>query len=163
MSTSLRDFLKQKATLYAAESERNREVIEEWQAAVERLFTLLEGWLRAADPDGFIQHERSQTDVTEPGLGRYHISRLNLRAFGKWVGLIPKARKTVKSAAPQQRGAPERATGRVDITDEIRRYVLYRFGQGTDEQWLVDDPATNTGLQSLTADRFESALLSYFQ
>src|SRR4051812_20340584 len=65
MSTSLRDFLKQKAALYAAESEKNRVVIEEWQAAVERLFTLLESWLRAADPDGFIQHERSQTQVTE--------------------------------------------------------------------------------------------------
>jgi hypothetical protein len=121
MSTSLRDFLKQKAAQYAAESEKNRQVIEEWQAAVERLFTRLEGWLGAADPEGIIQHDRSQIEVTEPGLARYPISRLNLRAFGKWVGLIPKARKTVKRAAPQQKGAPEQATGRVDITDEIRR------------------------------------------
>src|SRR3954467_10701312 len=92
----LRDFLKQKAALYAAESEKNREVIEEWQAAVERLFTQLQGWLRGADPDGFIQHARSQIEVMEPGLGRYSIARLNLQAFGKWVGLIPKARRTVK-------------------------------------------------------------------
>ena len=38
MSTSLRDFLKQKAALYTVESEKNRLIIEEWQAAVERLF-----------------------------------------------------------------------------------------------------------------------------
>ncbi len=163
MSTSLRDFLKQKAALYTAENEKNRSVIEEWKAAVERLFALLEKWLDAADPEGIIGRERSQIEVTEPGLGRYSISRLNLRAFGKWVGLIPKAQKTVKRAAPQQKGAPEQATGRVDITDEIRRYVLYRFGYGTDEQWFMDDTAANSELQQLTADRFESALLGYFQ
>jgi hypothetical protein len=163
MSTLLRDILKRKAASYAAESEKNRQEIEEWHTAVERLFTKLEEWLQAADPDGFIQRERSQIEITEPGLGRYRISRLNLQAFGKWVGLIPKARKTVKTAAPQQRGAPEQATGRVDITDEIRRYVLYRFGQGADTQWLMDDPATRSELQPLTADRFESALLGYFQ
>ena len=51
----------------------------------------------------------------------------------------------------------------MDITDEIRRYVLYRFGQGAEEQWLMDDPAMNSGLQPLTADWFESALVGYFQ
>jgi hypothetical protein len=163
MSTSLREFLKEKAATYAAESEKNRRVIEEWQVAVERLFTQLEEWLAAADPEGIIRRERSQIEVTEPGLGRYAISRLNLRAFGKWVGLIPKARKTVKRAAPQQKGAPDQATGRVDITDEIRRYVLYRFTRGTDDQWFMDDTAANTELQPLTAERFEAALLGYFQ
>ena len=163
MTTSLRDFLKQNAALYTAESEKSRLIIEEWEAAVERLFTQLEVWLGAADPEGIIRRERSQIEVTEPGLGRYPISRLNLRAFGKWVGLIPKARKTVKRAAPQQKGAPEQATGRVDITDEIRRYVLYRFNNGAEERWFIDDSAMNSELQPLTADRFESALLSYFQ
>jgi hypothetical protein len=163
MSTSLRDFLKQKAAVYAAESDKNRLIIEEWQSTVDRLFTQLEGWLSVADPEGIIRRERSQIEVSEPGLGRYTISRLNLRAFGKWVGLIPKARKTVKRAAPQQQSAPDQATGRVDITDEIRRYVLYRFTHGTNEQWFMDDPATNSELQPLTADRFEAALLGYFQ
>jgi hypothetical protein len=163
MSTSLRDFLKQKAALYAAESEKNRQIIEEWQAAVDRLFAQLEVWLAAADPEGIIRRVRSQVEVTEPSLGRYSINRLDLRAFGKWVGLIPKARKTVKRAHPPQQVAPEQATGRVDITNEIRRYVLYRFSHDTDEQWFIDDPATSSELQPLTADRFESALLGYFQ
>src|SRR5437762_10008319 len=127
MTTSLKDFLKQKAALYAAESEKNRLIIEEWQAAVDKLYNQLEAWLAGADPEGFIRRERSQIEVTEPSLGRYPISRFNLRAFGKWVSLIPKARKTIKRAHPPQKGASEEATGRVDITDEIRRYVLYRF------------------------------------
>ena len=163
MTPSLKDFLKQKATVYAAESEKNRAVIMEWRAAVDRLFTQLEGWLVNADPEGIIRPTRDPIEVTEPGLGRYSISRLNLQAFDKWVGLIPKARKTVKRAAPQQKGAPEQATGRVDITDEIRRYVLYRFPEGTEDQWFIDDTAANSELQPLTAERFEAALLSYFQ
>lgn len=163
MSTSLREFLTHKAALFTAESEKNRLIIEEWQGAVDRLFSHLDTWLGAADPEGIIRRERSQIEVTEPGLGRYSIDRLNLRAFGKWVGLVPKARKTVKRAAPQQQKAPEQATGRVDITDEIRRYVLYRFSHGADEQWFIEDTAAKSELQPLTADRFESALLSYFQ
>ena len=163
MSTSLKDFLKQKAALYSAESENHRLIIEEWESAVDRLFTQLEEWLGALDPEGFIRHKRKQIEVSEPGLGRYSISRLDLSAFDKWVGLIPKARKTGKRAAPPQKGAPEQATGRVDITDEIRRYVLYRFPNGTEEQWFIDDTAMNTELQPLTSDRFESALLSYLR
>jgi hypothetical protein len=39
--------------------------------------------------------------ISEPGLGRYRVPRLNLRAFGKWIGIIPKARKTVGNVTPQ--------------------------------------------------------------
>ncbi|WP_088254417.1 hypothetical protein [Fimbriiglobus ruber] len=163
MSTSLRDVLKQKSALYAAEAEKNKLVIEEWRAAVDKLFNQLCDWLVVADPDRIIHHEYSQFGVTEPGLGRYQISRLDLRALGKWVGLIPKARKTIKRATPQQTGAPEQATGRVDITDESRRFVLYRFTQEAADTWFIDDTTTNNGLQPLTSERFEAALLSYFQ
>src|SRR5207245_3718035 len=90
-----------------------------------------------SDPEGLIEIQEAQQDVTEPGLGRYRVPRLDLRAFGKWIGIIPKARKTVGTATPPQKSAPERAAGRVDITDELRRYVLYRFQDGN-EVWLID-------------------------
>lgn len=163
MTPSLREVLKQRSAVYAAEAEKNRHIIADWQTAVDTLFKQLCGWLVMADPDRMIQHYLSDTEVNEPGLGRYPISTLNLRAFGKWVGVIPKARKTVKTASPQQSGAPERATGRVDITDEIRRYVLYRFTRETGDEWFIDDPATTDGLQPLNAERFDAALASYFQ
>jgi hypothetical protein len=164
MATSLRELLKQKAATYAAETEKNKEVIDEWCEAVDKLYERLREWLRAADPEGIINAEPSQIEVSEPGLGRYQISRLNLRAFGKWVGLIPKARKTIKKANPRQDRAPEQATGRVDITDEIRRYVLYRFpSHEADDSWFIEDTATNSAPQPLTPERFESALLSYFR
>lgn len=163
MSTSLKDVLNEKAARYAAESEKNREAIEEWRRAVEALFNQLMDWLAVIDPDSHVQHELTQIKVTEPGLGQYEIARLDLRALGKWVGVIPKARKTVKSASLQQADSPERASGRVDITDEIRRFILYRFGEGTEEQWFVDDTATKDDLYPLTREQFESALVAYFQ
>ncbi len=163
MSTSLREFLTQKAADYESKHKNNKQEIEEWQQAVDALFTQVEVWLAAADPEGIIEHKRSETKVSEPGLGQYPIHYLHLQAFGKWASLLPKARRTVKRAKPPQKGAPEQATGRVDITDELRRYVLYRFTRGTSDEWFIDDTAANTGLEPLTSARFETALMSYFQ
>ena len=163
MATSLREFLSQKSAIYAAESEKNQILIEEWQGAVDKLFIQLHEWLTAVDPERIIRLEYDQIEVREPSVGRYKIARLNLRAFGKWVVLIPKARKTIKRAAPPQQRAPEQATGRVDITDEIRRYVLYRFTRDGIDEWFIDDSATTSEMLPLTPERFEAALLSYFQ
>jgi len=99
---------------------------------------------------------------SKPNVGRYQVPRLEIRAFGKWVGIIPKARKTIKTARPPQSGAPERATGRVDITDEIRRYVLYRIPAEGGESWFIEGPSLDPG-QPLTQEHFEEALMSYFQ
>jgi hypothetical protein len=119
-------------------------------------------WLSDSDPDGIIKAQEKEEEVTEPSLGRYSVPRLDLRIFGKWIGIIPKARMTVASAHPPQRAADERATGRVDITDELRRYVLYRFTrQGGGDEWLIDD--LRSGPKPLTQEAFESALMSYLR
>src|SRR5262245_53453532 len=127
MTTQFREFLKEQAEKHQAEIRAGKATVEEWRPAVEGLFAQLRAWLQESDPDGVIQIEVSQSEVTEPGLGSYRIPRLDLHAFGKWIGIIPKARRTVSTATPPQKSAPERAIGRVDITDELRRYVLYRF------------------------------------
>jgi hypothetical protein len=40
---------------------------------------------------------------------------------------------------PPGKSTAQRADGRVDITDELRRYVLYRFKENDRERWLIDD------------------------
>jgi len=99
--------------------------------------------------------------VTEEGLGRYQVPRLDLTVFGKWIGIIPKARKTVGSARPTPRSAPERASGRVDITDEVRRYVLHRFRQDGGDLWMIDDLRSEP--KPFDQQAFEAALKSYLQ
>jgi hypothetical protein len=153
-------------------------MIEDWRAAVERLFATLRQWLAEADPEGLIEIEERQQDVREPGVGHYRVPRLDLHAFSKWIGIIPKARRTVGMAKPPQKSAPERAEGRVDITDELRRYVLYRFRQDGRDVWVIDglEPGYEEGewpgkgqvvprleARPLDQEAFEKALLSYLR
>jgi hypothetical protein len=138
MSTQFRDFLHQLAEKHQAEVNSAKGEVDEWHTAIERLFIQIREWLKESDPQGLIEIEEGQVEVREPGLGRYRVPRLNLRAFGKWIGIIPKARRTVGTATPPQKSAPERAEGRVDLTDELRRYVLYRFRDSARDVWLID-------------------------
>ena len=153
--TSLSELLQSKAE----EARKNKDVIDEWVDALEKLFAQLQSWLDVADPKKVLIVNKVMRDVSEPNLGRYSAPYLNINAFGQWVGVIPKARKTIKTARPPQSGAPERATGRVDITDEIRRYVLYRFSNDDGHSWFIEGPSQD--IVPLTQERFEEALMSY--
>jgi hypothetical protein len=161
MSTAFREFLLRQAEKHQAEVRAGQVSVEEWRQAVERLFAQMRAWLAESDPEGNLQIKEGKREVTEPGLGRYEIPYLDLRAFGKWIGIIPKARKTVGTAMPPQRSAPERAAGRVDITDELRRYILYRFREDGRDVWLIDD--LNSGPKPLDQEAFEKALMSYLR
>ena len=138
MSTGFKEFLDKQAHKNQADTKTGKATIEEWRTSIKSLFDRIRGWLRESDPDCHIEIEESEENIKEPGLGPYRVPRLNLRAFGKWVGVIPKARLTVGTARPPQKSAPERAKGRVDITDELRRYVLYRFREGDSDVWMID-------------------------
>jgi hypothetical protein len=175
MNTSFKEFLQEQAKKHQAESDAAKGTIDEWRTAIEHLFSQMRQWLKESDPQGLIELEENQEDVTEPGLGRYHVPRLDLRLFGKWVGIIPKARRTVATANPPQKSAPERAQGRVDITDELRRYVLYRFREGGHDLWLINNLAPEkewpgqvqyvpkSEPRPLDQEAFEKALMSYLQ
>jgi hypothetical protein len=161
MTAAFREFLRHQAEKHQAEVRAGKATVEEWRQAIGKLFAQVRSWLAESDPEGLIQVKERKWKVTEPGLGRYEIPRLDLRAFGKWIGIIPKARKTVGSATPPQRSAPERAAGRVDITDELRRYVLYRFRGDPQDVWLIDDLKSEP--KSLDQAEFEKALMSYLR
>jgi hypothetical protein len=177
MSTTFGEFLEQQAQKYQAEVGDGKAIVDEWRSAIERLFAQLRQWLNESDPKGHIEIEERQQEITEPGLGRYRVPRLDLRALGKWIGIIPKARRTVGTAQPPRKSAPERAEGRVDITDELRRYVLYRFREGDHDVWLIDGlergyeekamsgivPPPRSEPRVLDQEAFEQALMSYLR
>jgi hypothetical protein len=180
MSTAFRDFLHHQAQKHQAEVTAGKATVEEWRTAIEQLFRQIREWLKQSDPEGVIKIDEAQEEIREPGLGHYAVSRLNLRALGKWIGIIPKARKTVGTVKPPQKSVPERAEGRVDITDELRRYVLYRFREDGRDVWWIDgleqgyDAGEKTWsgqvqyvprLESRRLDQeaFERALMSYLQ
>jgi hypothetical protein len=180
MTTRLQEFLEEQAKKHDAEATVGKTTIDEWCTSIEALFTQIRAWIKESDPQGRIEIELGRQEIKEPGLGLYNVPRLDLRIFGKWIGIIPKARRTVGTAKPPQRSAPERAEGRVDITDELRRYVLYRFKDGDRDVWLIDgleqgyDATEKTWPgeiryipksepRPLDQDAFEKALMSYLQ
>jgi hypothetical protein len=174
MSTALREFLQK----HRAEAEAGMETIDQWRVSVQQLFDQIRQWLKESDPDDLIDIEDRQQEIREPGLGRYRVPRLDLHVFGKWIGVIPKACRTVGTAKPPQTSVPQRAEGRVDITDELRRYVLYRFREGGRDVWVIDglergyEERTWPGQvqvmprsepRPLDQEAFEKALMSYLQ
>jgi hypothetical protein len=172
MSTAFREFLHEQAKKRQATN--NAKTIEEWRKAVAHLIAQMREWLEDSDPEGIIDVEEGETKITEPGLGTYRIPYLNLRAFGTWIGVVPKARRTVGTVHPPQKNAPERAEGRVDITDELRRYVLYRLRKGGKDVWLIDEngfetegggsgPLKHTEPRPLDQAAFERVLMSYLR
>ncbi len=159
--SSFAELLERKAESYEIEARENKIIIDDWTSAIRKLHVDIRGWLRDSDPRSILKFEDRTEEITEPNVGRYYAPRLDIRAFGKWVGIIPKALKTIKSARPPRLGAPVRATGRVDITDELVRFVLYRFTDESVDSWFIEGP--REALQPLTQQRFEDALMSYFQ
>src|ERR1017187_5880359 len=145
MSTTFKQFLQEQATKHSAEAKAGKAVVDEWRVAIEQLFGDMRTWLKESDPEGVIEIKENEEKVNEPGLGRYRVPRLDLNVFGKWVGIIPKARRTVGTAKPPRKSVPEQAQGRVDITDELIRFVLYRFRDGDNDVWMIDGLLENTG------------------
>ena len=92
---------------------------------MDKLIRQLHEWSVAADPEGFIIPDYGQIEVTEPGLGRYLISRLNLRAFGKWVGLVPKGPDQVLSPLQQQSRITPQLSDKVKQVRDYRNWIAH--------------------------------------
>lgn len=134
MSTAPTAFLREQAAKKKDQLAKHRAVLDEWHAALNRLYGSVREWVRDANPDGYLTVTVGKCQITEPVLGTYSAPRIDIHGFDQLAGFVPKARYTVGTAIPPQAPAPARAAGRVDFSDEVRRYVLYRLHSDTGEQ-----------------------------
>lgn len=161
MSSTFTEFLRNQAEQRKVEAAERKAVIEDWNKSLKELYSKIREWLRSSDPDGILTITDEVCELNEERLGKYVVPCLEIRGLGRWIGLIPKARYNVATARPPQKGVTERAIGRVDITNEVRRFTLYRFlGEGGDV-WLMDDQKNPQRV--LDQQSFEAALKSYLQ
>lgn len=161
MNTTFADFLRERAERLQEEEAKKRPIITDWRQAIERLLTQVKEWLRTSDPNGILRIKEDDWELEEEGLGKYSVPRLDIRGLRRWIGIVPKARYTVATAHPPQKSAPERAAGRVDITNEVRRFVLYRFQTADGDVWMIDDQKNPPRV--LDQEAFEAALMSYLR
>ena len=161
MSATFTEFLREQAEKRKIEVEGRKSIVIEWTDSLKRLYSMMQDWIRSSDPDGILKFEEDEWEIEEEGLGKYKVPRLDIRGLGRWVGVVPKSRYTIASAYPPQKSSPERASGRVDITNEVRRFILYRFRVEDGDLWMMDDQ--KNPLCVLDQATFETALMSYLR
>ncbi len=160
MAKTLSDFIRERADEYTAEAAKNEKLISEWQSAVTHLIAKLQAWLDESDPARVIRTNQGLVTIHEPGLGRYEAARLDIQAFGTWIGVLPVARLTGRAIQCAGSDQPTRAAGRVDMTDNSRRYYLYRTLGARGDEWFIEGPPDDEP-RPLTREAFETAVLSY--
>jgi hypothetical protein len=161
MTTKFTEFLREQATKRDESREKRDAIVVEWTDALQKLYGTVRDWLSVSDPDGILTLKERLWQVSEEGLGSYKVPRLDIDGLGRSVWLVPKARYTVATAHPPQVSAPQRASGRVDLSNDARRFVLYRFNTDSGDQWFIDDQKSPP--LPLTQEAFETALMSYLR
>jgi hypothetical protein len=113
--------------------------------------------LDEADSEKLLTVYDQEYERLEQGLGMYKVSGLNVGLGDSLVKIIPVSRNVVGFVVPQGGTQVEvRAAGRVDISDGIRKYTLYRTLSDGQEQWYALDERSRTTLLDRT--RFEEIM-----
>jgi hypothetical protein len=172
----LAEYVRKEADHLRAEAARRKELLDEWLAAVSKLYEQLEKWIREADGElGILSFNRSQTQdsISEPRLGNYVANQVHVN-FGGAIGnrraiVVPKARFVSAVIQPVGR-EPRRADGMVEIRDgSMAEFYLFRWKTESGDEWYIRSvaswnakPGDNT-VDPLDRDRFEAAILQVLQ
>jgi hypothetical protein len=147
MPMTFQEFLDKQAGLQQHYKER-RARRDEWITAVRRLIDQLRAWLAESDPRGVLDVVQVEIERAEPDLGAYTIPGLRISVGDSAVQVIPVGRNVVGTVFPPG-DAGIRAEGRVDITDGVRRHILYRTLNNGQDRWY----ALDEHLQAVPLDR----------
>lgn len=154
MTTTFQEFLEKKAA--QGGSQRRRERKAEWLTAVDRLLKQIRDWLAEADPNHVLEVIPLTLVRVEPDLGVYEIAGLKIDAVDAEVQVLPNARGAIGTVhRPGEAGV--KAEGRVEVTDGVRRHILYRALDGGQERWYVLDDEFQAA--PLDRTRFEETIL----
>src|SRR5262249_7175153 len=134
--TTFQEFLEKLARQQHHKERQERR--EEWIAAIGRLLGTLRAWLAESDPNGLLDVVPLEIERAEPALGVYRVPSLKIGLGDVSVQVVPIGRDAVGFVGPRGNGGI-RTEGRVDITDGVRKYILYRTLQNQQEQWSVVD------------------------
>ena len=103
----------------------NANDLDEWRAALDKLWGTIEGWLQPFVDEGHLQWETPDREVGDDDCAPYRV-RAGRASDGAWawrVDFLP-----IRFVIGQ-------ATGRVDVVHGPRRHMLLRHGEGRDGRW----------------------------
>jgi hypothetical protein len=177
----LTEYVRKEADQIRAEMARRKELLNEWLAAISKLYGQLETWIQEADGGlGILwtDHQTRVLTISEPRLGFYDANLMRV-TFGGDFGsreatIVPKARYTSFVIQPPSY-QPRRADGLVEIhhgssnRSSFPEYYLFRLKyEGGDEWFIRSATAWNANPNDITVepldrDRFEAAMLQVLQ
>jgi hypothetical protein len=150
---TLREFLLQNAPRDEIGRRRTR---DEWVAAVDRLLAQIRAWLVESDSLDLLDLEPIEFERREQHLGAYQIRGLVIHFGERIVKVLPVGRYVLADLGPYAEPGRKRAEGRVDISNDIYRYLLFRKITDAGDQWFVQDE--RAAIRPLDRAQFEIIL-----
>jgi hypothetical protein len=143
----------------AGESPIRNDAREGWIEAVGSLIQTVKGWINGVDDEKLVKFEENEYHRNEESIGEYSVPGLTIRIGPRQVDLVPVAFSVLNPL-----GLP--AEGRVDLTNGIERYRLYRMevlrdrpGRESFPPWAID----RGGLAQLSPYNFAAAFQSLIE
>jgi hypothetical protein len=135
---SLKDFIASHAEKLRNEESQAADKRSEWVAAVDRLNQQITAWLTSADPDHVILEVRdTPCQRREEGIGTYIARGLIITAGRRELRLEPIARNVAGPLSSTGIIHVSRAYGRVDLTDGLQKYMIFRVEKVPDDRWNI--------------------------
>jgi hypothetical protein len=133
---SLKEFLSEQAEKLKAEKSDAAKKRDEWVGAVDRLNDEIRGWLGQADPSHILEIHVQSYHLREVGIGAYDVDGLTICLGKTEVRTQPIARNVVGPHSATGVIEIKQAYGRVDLTDGLRKYMIFRVDREPD-RWTI--------------------------
>jgi hypothetical protein len=134
---TLREFLEERAEIERGRADEKMEMQQEWISAVHRLIEQIKEWISDADPNHFLESQRTYHRLREDKVGVYTAPGLVIRYEAREVQVVPIARMVVGPHLSNGLVSIKRAFGRVDITDGGEKYLLFRSQKDPVDEWAI--------------------------
>jgi hypothetical protein len=153
---SLKEYLAEQADKIRDQEQEAARKRDEWVAAVDRLIAQMEDWLGQADQGQILQIQERRFPIREEGIGAYEAQGLAIGLGPRQVRVEPVARNVAGPLSATGVIGMSRAYGRVDMTDGLKRYMIFRVEKEPEDRWRIVE---QDGFQMQPFDRqsFESA------
>jgi hypothetical protein len=159
---SLKEFLAGEAEKLRTEQSEAMTKREEWIAAVDRLLTQIKDWLEQADEGRILIIQETSLPISEQGIGTYEIRCLTLGLGPREVRVKPVARFVASPLRSNGVINIPRAYGRVDMTNGLEKYMLFRTEKEPSDRWSVIGQDSSR-IERFDRNSFESAFKSLLE
>jgi hypothetical protein len=159
---SLKEFLARQAETLPTQASAAAKKRDEWAAAVDRLTVQMRDWLQQADAAHVLSIEDLPFSIREEGIGAYEVHGLAIRLGPREVRVEPVARFVAGPLSMTGRAFIPRAFGRVDLTDGLRKFILFRVEKEPTDRWNIVTP-DGYEIRPFDQSSFEAALQSLLE